>query len=83
MAKKPAKIARKSTAKSKPKSAHRKAATRKPVARKPARKASPRKPSGPGSGIHPVYRLPRTMTTQARVCFVSSSRMLPVAPPVR
>ena len=30
MAKKPAKIARKSTAKSKPKSAHRKAATRKP-----------------------------------------------------
>ena len=46
MAKKPAKIARKSTAKSKPKSAHRKATTRKPVARKPARKASPRKPSG-------------------------------------
>src|SRR5437868_2251973 len=46
MAKKPAKIARKSTAKSKPKSAHRKAATRKPVARKPARKAAPRKPSG-------------------------------------
>jgi RNA polymerase primary sigma factor len=46
MAKKPAKIARKSPAKSKPKSAHRKAATRKPVARKPARKAAPRKPSG-------------------------------------
>ena len=46
MAKKPAKIARKSTAKSKPKSAHRKASTRKPVARKPARKAAPRKPSG-------------------------------------
>jgi RNA polymerase primary sigma factor len=46
MAKKPAKIARKSTAKSKPKSAHRKAATRKPIARKPARKAAPRKPSG-------------------------------------
>src|SRR5205809_3523073 len=46
MAKKPAKIARKSTAKSKPKSARRKAATRKPVARKPARKAAPRKPSG-------------------------------------
>ena len=46
MAKKPAKIAHKSTAKSKPKSAHRKAVTRKPAARKPARKASPRKPSG-------------------------------------
>src|SRR5437773_1708947 len=48
MAKKPAKIARKSTAKSKPKSAHRKAATRKPVARKPARKAAP--PHKPSAG---------------------------------
>src|SRR5438552_459030 len=46
-----------------------------------SRAISPRSPSGPGPAIHPVYRLPRTMTTQARVCSVRSSGMLAVAPP--
>src|SRR5437773_5284242 len=80
MAKKPAKIARKSTAKSKPKSAHRKAATRKPVARKPARKASPRKPSGSRKSSANKRSAPKGKTAARPQTKAKPAKLVPAKP---